>query len=193
MSTILTKDNTMLPCFSSFPPVNNTNTSRPLVLAAAAEATGAGLSPVLTWSAVGVIVAAVGILLVVLFRRRDTRTKTLTPGYDAAGSALVLLNRLATKTAVTGVTAELDKLPDLVSLLAIADGRSPKIGFGVIVTEINGYLDNAFPQDYTAQIAANPGSGDAYTALARNQGIKLEAARTAITIVQRRVEKLTGK
>ncbi|MER6433215.1 hypothetical protein ABT272_36655 [Streptomyces sp900105245] len=193
MSTILTKDNLMVPLLCSFPPVNTTNAPQTLVAAGTAETTGAGLSPVLSWTAFGVIVTAIGVTLVVLFRRRDTRTKTLTPGYDAAGTALVLLNRLATKLAVTGVTDDLKDLADLVTLLTIADARSPKIGFGTIVSEVNGYLADTLPQDYAVQLAANPALADTYFALVRNQGIKLEAARIAIVTVQRRVEKLTRK
>lgn len=182
----------MLPSSSSFPTVNAPNTSGSLMFAAAAENAG-GLSPAWTWSAVGALVALTGICLVVLYRRRDARAKGLAPGYEAASKALVLLNRLAGKPAVTGVTTELDELADLVSLLTIAEARSPDIAFGVIVAELDGYRANALPYDYAARSAADAGLLDPYLTLARLQGVKLEAARSAITTVQRRIEKLTGK
>ncbi|MGW7130020.1 hypothetical protein ACWGIA_16960 [Streptomyces bobili] len=182
----------MLPWSSSFPLVNSPNTSGYFVLAAAADTSG-GVSPTWVWSAVGAIVTSIGITLVILYRRRDARAKTLMPGYDAAGKALVVLNRLVTKSAISGVTSELVELADLVSLLTIAEARSPEIPFGVIVAELNDYLKNVLPHDYAARIAVDHSLLDSYLLLVRLQGIKLEATRVAITIVQRRIEKLTGK
>ncbi|MFJ5032204.1 hypothetical protein ACIQB5_29735 [Streptomyces sp. NPDC088560] len=158
----------------------------------AAEAAGAG-HPVLTWAAVGVIVTAVGVCLVVLHRRRDTRSKRLTPGYDAATGALVVLDRLSAMTAIAGVTTELGELAGFISLLRVAEARSPEIPFGVIVATLDDYAASVFTANYATRLAADPSLLDSYLALARVQGVKLESARTAITTVQRRIEKLTGK
>lgn len=135
----------------------------------------------------------VGTLLTVDHRRRDRATQWLQPGYDTASEALLLLNRLSLTTAVEGVTAELRELVDVVSRLRIAEQRSPDMPFEMIVGELDGYRANVLPPDYADELAADQSLLDPYLALTRMQGVKLEAARAAITAVQRMIEKRTRK
>ncbi|MFI8889169.1 hypothetical protein [Streptomyces paradoxus] len=129
--------------------------------------------------------------LIINHRRRDGIAQWLQPGYEAASESLVVLNRLALKPAIEGVTADLHELVDLVSRLRLAEQRSPELPFGVIVAELEGYQKNALPHDYEHRLAADTDLLSDYLTLTRMQGIKLEAARTAIASVQRLIEKRT--
>ncbi|MFF8472434.1 hypothetical protein [Streptomyces sp. NPDC015414] len=129
--------------------------------------------------------------LVVNHRRHDQAVQWHQPNYDAASDALLVLNRLSLTTAVEGVTAELRELVDVVSRLRIAAQRSPDLPFGAIVAELEGYRASALPQNHADRLAADESLLDVHLSLARAQGIRLEAARTAIVLVQRKIEKRT--
>jgi hypothetical protein len=197
---IHTKDNTMLPSTSSFPPVNSLNTSPGLSFTAAAQAVATGATTPawaiwVTWSVTGLaaIAAIIGVWRLILHRRRDARAKRLEPGYAATRSTLVVLNRLIGTSAVIDVTDELKELNDLLTDLTIAEACSPDVPFGLVVAELGNYLECALPNNYSDQVAADHDLLDSYLTLARRQGIKLEATRAAIATVQRRIEKLTRK
>ncbi|WP_438453382.1 hypothetical protein [Streptomyces asiaticus] len=145
-----------------------------------------------TWGAVIALIALiVSTWLVVNHRRRDQTVQWHQPDYDTASDALLVLNRLSLTTAVEGVTAELRELVDVVSRLRIAAQRSPDLPFGVVVAELEGYRANVLPQNHAAKLAADESLLDGHLALARVQGIRLQAARTAIVQVQRKIEKRT--
>ncbi|MFF7767394.1 hypothetical protein ACIPIU_10210 [Streptomyces massasporeus] len=156
--------------------------------------TASGFSATWTWgSMIALMALVISTWLIINHRRRDGIAKWLQPGYEAASESLVVLNRLALKPAIEGVTADLHELIDLVSRLRLAEQRSPELPFGVIVAELEGYQKNVLPHDYEARLAANTGLLSSYLTLTRMQGIKLEAARTAIASVQRLIEKRTRK
>ncbi|MEU0028350.1 hypothetical protein [Streptomyces sp. NPDC006335] len=166
----------------------------PLLLAKAGDTAGGGLSSTWTWAAVIALVSlAVGTWLTVNHRRRDRLAQWLQPGYDTASETRILLDRLSLTTAVEGVTAELRVLVDLVSKLRIAEQRSPKLPFGVIVAELEAYRANVLPPDHAAKLAVDDSLLDGYLALARMQGVRLEAARAAIVVVQGLIERQTRK
>lgn len=145
-----------------------------------------------TWGAVIALAAlVVSTWLVVNHRRSDQAFQWHQPDYDTASDALLAVNRLSLTTAVEDVTAELRELVDVVSRLKIAEQRSPDLPFGVVVAELEGYRANVLPQNHADRLAADEGLLDDYLALARVQGIRLEAARTAIVHVQRKIEKRT--
>ncbi len=145
-----------------------------------------------TWGAVIALVALiVSTWLVVNHRRSDQTFQWHKPDYDTASDALLVVNRLSLTTAVEGVTAELRELVDVVSRLRIAEQRSPELPFGVVVAELEGYRVNVLPQNHADRLAADESLLDEHLALARVQGIKLEAARTAIVHVQRKIVKRT--
>jgi hypothetical protein len=172
VSIRLKKDNTMLPLSSS------------------SSDSGAGDFSSWTWGAVIALVALiVSTWLVVNHRRRDQTVQWHQPDYDTASDALLVLNRLSLTTAVEGVTAELRELVDVVSRLGIAEQRSPDLPFGVVVAELEDYRANVLPQNHVDKLAADASLLDDHLALARVQGIRLEAARTAIVHVQRKIEK----
>ncbi|GAA1733515.1 MULTISPECIES: hypothetical protein [Streptomyces] len=155
------------------------------------SSSGAGdFSSSWTWGAVIALAAlVVSTWLVVNHRHRDQTVQWHQPDYDTARDALLVLNRLSLTTAVEGVTAELRELVDVVSRLRIAEQRSPDLPFGVIVAELEGYRANVLPQNHAAKLAGDESLLDDYLALARVQGIRLQAARTAIVRVQRKIEK----
>ncbi|WP_158694442.1 hypothetical protein [Streptomyces canus] len=166
----------------------------PLLLAKAGDTAGGGFSSTWSWAAVIALAALlVGTWLTVNHRRRDRLAKWLQPGYDTASETRILLDRLSLTTAVEGVTAELPVLVDLVSKLRIAEQRSPKLPFGVIVAELEAYRANLLPPDYAAKLAVDDSLLEGYLALARMQGVRLEAARAAIVVVQGLIEKRTRK
>lgn len=147
-----------------------------------------------TWGAVIALVAlVVSTWLVINHRRRDQTVRWHQPDYDTASDALLLLNRLSLATAVEGVTAELRELVDVVSRLRIAEQRSPDLPFGMIVAELEGYRANMLPQNHADKLAADESLLTDHLALARVQGIRLEAARIAIVHVQRAIEMRTRK
>ncbi|MGW2652637.1 hypothetical protein ACWC1D_03090 [Streptomyces sp. NPDC001478] len=145
-----------------------------------------------TWGATIALAAlVVSTWLVVNHRRRDQTVQWHQPDYDTASDALLVLNRLSLTTAVEGVTAELRELVDVVSRLRIAEQRSPELPFGVVVAELEGYRAKVLPQNHADKLAADQSLLDEHLALARVQGIRLEAARIAIVDVQRKIEKRT--
>ena len=164
-----------------------------LPLASSSSSSGAGdFSSSWTWGAVIALVAlVVSTWLVVNHRRSDQILQWHQPDYDTASDALLVLNRLSLMTAVEGVTAELRELVDVVSRLKIAEQRSPDLPFGVVVAELEGYRANVLPRNHADKLAADGSLLDDHLALAREQGIRLEAARTAIVHVQREIEKRT--
>ncbi|MDT7843540.1 hypothetical protein [Streptomyces justiciae] len=162
--------------------------------AEAGEAASGGFSSTWTWSVVVALAALlVGAWFKINHRRRDQITKWYQPGYDAAGQARLLRDRLSLTTAVEGVTPELRELVDVISKLKLAEQRSPEVPFGVIVAELHGYSESLLPPDHAAKLAVDPSLLDTYLGLARMQGIRLESARTAIIAVQRMIEKRTRK
>ncbi|MFE1839520.1 hypothetical protein [Streptomyces sviceus] len=166
----------------------------PLSSAKAVETAGGGLSSTWTWAAVIALTALiVGTWLTVDHRRRDRLAQWLQPGYETASETRILLERLALSTAVEGVTPELGGLVDMVSKLRIAEQRSPKLPFGVIVAELEAYQANLLPPDHAAKLAVDDTLLDAYLDLARMQGVRLEAARAAIVVVQGLIEKRTRR
>lgn len=182
----------MLPSTSSFPSAIALNAHE--VFVAQTGQTAGGFSATWTWgSMIALMALVVSTWLIINHRRRDGIAKWLEPGYDAASESLVVLNRLALKPAIEGDTADLHELVDLVSRLRLAEQRSPELPFGVIVAELEGYQKNVLPHDYEDRLAADTGLLSAYLTLTRMQGIKLEAARTAIARVQRLIEKRTRK
>ncbi|MFI1519431.1 hypothetical protein [Kitasatospora cineracea] len=167
------------------------DTMLPLSASSASSGTGE-FSSSWTWGAVIALVAlVVSTWLVVNHRRRDRTVRWHQPDYDTASDALLVLNRLSLTTAVEGVTAELRELVDVVTRLKIAEQRSPDLPFGVIVAELEGYRTNVLPQNHADKLAADENLLDGHLALARVQGIRLEAARTAIVHVQRAIEMRT--
>ncbi|MFE1878721.1 hypothetical protein [Streptomyces diastatochromogenes] len=164
-----------------------------LPLSSSSSSSGAGdFSSSWTWGAVIALVAlVVSTWLAVNHRRHDQTVQWHQPDYDTARDALLVLNRLSLTTAVEGVTAELRELVDVVSRLRIAEQRSPDLPFGVVVAELEGYRANVLPQNHADKLAADESLLDDHLALARVQGIRLEAARTAIVHVQRKIEKRT--
>ncbi len=164
-----------------------------LPLSSSSSASGAGdFSSSWTWGTVIALVAlVVSTWLVVNHRRRDQTVQWHQPDYDTASNALLVLNRLSLTTATEGITAELRELVDVVSRLRIAEQRSPDLPFGVVVAELEGYRAKVLPQNHADELAADQNLLDDYLALARAQGIRLEAARAAIVDVQRKIEKRT--
>ncbi|MGX1886738.1 hypothetical protein [Streptomyces sp. NPDC055287] len=164
-----------------------------LPLSSSSSSSGAGdFFSSWTWGAVITLVAlGVSTWLVVNHRRRDQTVQWHQPDYDTASDALLVMNRLSLTTAVEGVTAELRELVDVVSRLRIGEQRSPDLPFGVIVAELEGYRANVLPQNHADKLAADESLLDDHLSLARVQGIRLEAARTAIVHVQRKIEKRT--
>ncbi|WP_328674882.1 hypothetical protein [Streptomyces sp. NBC_00343] len=164
-----------------------------LLLSSPSSSSGAGdFSSSWTWGAVIALIAlVVSTWLVVNHRRRDQTVQWHQPGYDTASDALLVLNRLSLTTAVEGVTAELRELVDVVSRLRIAEQRSPDLPFGVAVAELESYRVNVLPQNHADKLAADESLLNDHLALARMQGIRLEAARAAIVHVQRKIEKRT--
>ncbi|MFF7564850.1 hypothetical protein ACFZB4_33395 [Streptomyces pseudovenezuelae] len=165
-----------------------------LLLAKAGDTTGGGFSSTWSWAAVIALAALlVGAWFTVDHRRRDRLTQWLQPGYDTASETRILLDRLSLTVAVEGVTAELRVLVDLISKLRIAEQRSPKLPFGVIVAELEAYRANVLPPHYADKLAVDDSLLDGYLALARMQGVRLEAARAAIVVVQSLIERQTRK
>ncbi|WP_146229022.1 hypothetical protein [Streptomyces sp. NWU339] len=164
-----------------------------LPLSSSSSYSGAGdFSSSWTWGTVIALVAlVVSTWLIVNHRRRDQTVQWHQPDYDTVSNALLVLNRLSLTTAVEGVTAELRELVDVVSRLRISEQRSPDLPFGVVVAELEGYRANVLPQNHADKLAADESLLDDYLALARAQGIRLEAARAAIVHVQRKIEKRT--
>lgn len=166
----------------------------PFSLAKAGDTAGGGFSSTWTWAAVIALAALfVGTWLTVNHRRRDQLAQWLQPGYDTASETRILLDRLSLTTAVESVTADLRELVDMVSRLRIAEQRSPKLPFGVIVAELEAYRASALPPDYAGKLAVDDTLLDSYLDLARTQGARLEAARAAIVVVQGMIEKRTRK
>ncbi|WP_447039237.1 hypothetical protein [Streptomyces sp. DSM 118878] len=164
-----------------------------LPLASSSSPSGAGdFSSEWSWGAlIALIALLVSTWLVINHRRRDQAVQWHQPDYDTASDALLVLNRLALTAAVEGVTAELRELIDVVSRLRIAERRSPDLPFGVAVAQLEGYRTNVLPRNHAEMLAADESLLNHHLALARMQGIKLEAARTAIVQVQRKIEKRT--
>lgn len=145
-----------------------------------------------TWTAaIALATLVVSTWLVVNHRRRDRAIRWHQPDYDTANNALLVLNRLLLTTAVEGVTFELRELVDVISRLRIAEQRSPDLLFGVIAAHLGDYQACALPKNYADRLAADGSLQNDYFALVRMQGTKLEAARSAIVQVQRRIEKQT--
>ncbi|WP_330335386.1 hypothetical protein OHS33_37500 (plasmid) [Streptomyces sp. NBC_00536] len=142
---------------------------------------------------IALVALVVSTWLVVDNRRRDRAVRWHQPDYDTSSGALLVLNRLSLTTAVEGVTPELRELVDVVSRLRIAEQHSPDLPFGVIVAELEAYRVNVLPERHADRLAADGRLFDDYLALARAQGIRLEAARTGIAHVQRKIEKRTRK
>ncbi|WP_250400463.1 hypothetical protein [Streptomyces cellostaticus] len=90
-----------------------------------------------------------------------------------------------------GVTAELRELVDVVSRLRIAARRSPDPPFGAVVAEPESYRASALPQNHADRLAADESLLDAHPSPARAQGMRLEAARTAIVLVRRKIGQRT--
>ncbi|MFB6617065.1 hypothetical protein ACIGFK_17515 [Streptomyces sp. NPDC085524] len=61
----------------------------------------------------------------------------------------------------------------------------------MVVAELEGYRATVLPQNHADRLAADGSLLDGHLALARAQGIRLEAARTAVVQVQRRIEERT--
>ncbi|MFD0123247.1 hypothetical protein [Streptomyces virginiae] len=145
-----------------------------------------------TWgTGIALVTLLVTTWLVINHRRRDQTVRWHQPDYDTARDALLVLNRLSLTTAVEGTTPELRELVDVVSRLRIAEQRSPKLPFGLILAELESYRAHVLPQNHADKLAADESLLDDHLTLARVQGIRLEAARTAITHVQRKIENRT--
>lgn len=145
-----------------------------------------------TWgAAIALLALVVSTGLVVNHRRCDRAIRWHQSDYDAVNNALLMVNRLSFMTAIEGATLELGELIDVISRVTIAEQRSPDLPFGKIVAELAGYRAAVLPGDYSYRLAADESLLDYYFALTRTQGVKLEAARTAIVRVQRKIEKRT--
>ncbi|MFJ5233806.1 hypothetical protein ACIQBJ_28390 [Kitasatospora sp. NPDC088391] len=164
-----------------------------LLLRHCAASSGAdGFPSSWTWGAVIAVAALlVGTWLTVSHRRQDRTVRWLEPGYETAGTVLIVLNRLSLTIAVEGVTSELPELVDLVSKLRIAEQRSPDLPFGTVIAALEKYRTHALPQDHVARLAEDGALLADHLALAQAQGVVLEAARTATVQVQRAIERRT--
>ncbi|NUK12612.1 hypothetical protein HRW23_34970 [Streptomyces lunaelactis] len=175
----------MVPCITSYPTANALNSYALHQVQASANASSFLSS--WTWGAVaGFVAVLVTAAIAIVYRRRDTEAKRLKPGYDALGETLVSLDTLAAQSVVK---SDLDKLHEQISKIKQAEQRSPKMPFGVVVARLKAYEDSVLPDEYAKRLVKDKSLLEEYLGLSREQGLRLEATRAEIAVVQRAVEK----